>query len=123
MPDRPNLTVNDVRALVEAKGRRWAVVIAEHEGGTQFVTWGLEAGDKVFASELSHHIATQLCPGPETVFEDFKMDAAKNKALLEQVVEQFKRFIHETSGGTQPCGQNVLDDARAIIAKVEGASP
>jgi hypothetical protein len=91
MSEQLKLTCDRVRDLVEAAGKRWAVVIAgasDDDGGTitQFTTWGLEPADKVFASDLSRYIADDLCPDqPSTVIEDFSLDAAKNKAEVERL--------------------------------------
>lgn len=89
VPVSPAITCDQVRALVEQAGKRWAVVIAGDGPTTQFITWGKSAEDKVYASDLSEYLAQELCGGdpPLAVYESFheKTEAARTKARWEHL--------------------------------------
>ncbi len=84
--DEPRVTVNDLRTLLLPAGKDWGVLIAGTPEGTQFVTWGRSPENKCYASDLSEHLGKELCNDtPFVVYESFKLDAAKNKARVEEL--------------------------------------
>jgi hypothetical protein len=87
MAGHGGMTVNVARALAKAHGRDWVVVVAQHEEGVQYITWGVSPEDKVYASELAREFADAGCSVRKQTFEDYKLDAAKNKARAERLEE------------------------------------
>ncbi len=82
----PRVTVNALRSLILAAGKDWGVLIAGTPEDTQFVTWGRTPENKCYASDLSEHLGKELCGDtPFVVYESFKLDAAKNKARVEEL--------------------------------------
>lgn len=88
----PRLTVDRLRALLESSGKGWGVLIAGTPEDTQFVTWGRTPEQKVYASDLSERLSKELCGDAPAlvVYESFKLDAAKNKARVEQLEAEVK---------------------------------
>ncbi len=82
----PRVTVNALRTLILPAGKDWGILIAGTPENTQFVTWGRTPENKVYASDLSEYIGKELCGDtPFLVQESFKLDAAKNKARVEEL--------------------------------------
>lgn len=95
----PNrITVADARALADKGEKAWVIIIAVAGDGTQFTTWGRTPEDKVAASDLSEHLGEYLCGGPgrtpPVVHESFKLDAAKNKARVEELEAAMLAFAN-----------------------------
>lgn len=86
------LTCDRVRALVEEAGYEWAIVIAGLPGTTQFTTWGKAPENKVHASAMANYIGDELCGPPKEVFESFSLEAAQNKAALEQLQDECEKI-------------------------------
>lgn len=96
-----NVTCDAVRKICEADGKDYAVLISvdRKAGSTLFTTWGRTAEDKVDASDLSDHLSQKLCPSPRglgEVYESFKLDAARNKAMVESLVDILEFFLVAT---------------------------
>ncbi len=139
------ITVDALRALCEADGQRAAVMIAMSERGTQFVTWGKSAEDKVYALGLSDLLSAYLDCGPRlATYEDFVLDAARVKeerdSLLEALRERIKKcrcrgtgtytrectlcgdstYDHYCDDEDRPCTDAGCVAARTAVAKAEG---
>lgn len=82
------ITVEDARRLADQGGKDCVVLMLwSFDGmGTQFVTWGRGPMDKVHASETAEKIGAELCGPRLETYEDFKLDAAKNKARVERLL-------------------------------------
>lgn len=87
-----NLTCEKVRQLADSAEKQWVIFIAGNpDKTTQFVTWGKTPEDKVYASDLAEYIGEDLCGPPIEIHESFKLDAARNKAKLEELNEREKQ--------------------------------
>ena len=85
MDDSSRINVSDARALADRAGKDWVIIIGGTPDDTQFVTWGRSPQDKVYASNLSKYVGEILCGATKEVYEDFQLDAAKNKARVEEL--------------------------------------
>lgn len=102
------MTVAAVRLLAGAAGKDWAVVISGDDAGTQYVTWGRAPEHKVLASDLAEDIAGWVdmggtacldpSTGPVEVLESFKLDAARNKARVEELEAEVARLRKQVEG-------------------------
>lgn len=98
MPADRAITCDAVRAICEADGKSYAVLVAidRAAGTTQFTTWGMTPEDKVEAKGLADYMASDLCPvdpsKPQEVYESFVLDAAKNKAEAERLAGELARL-------------------------------
>lgn len=78
------MTCDAIRAICEADGKRYVVMIAVSQEGTQFTTWGRTPEDKIEASAMAKWLGETICePTPAVYYESFQIEAAQNKAKLE----------------------------------------
>lgn len=105
------LTVNDLKELATKDEKDWVLVICGDANGTHYVTWGRWPEDKCHASAFSEDISAWIDSGgcasmtpankPAEVYESFRLDAAKNKARveeLEKVLHQLDAVLHFETG-------------------------
>ncbi len=93
------VNVIDVRAMTEKAGASWCVAVFAVPEGTQFVTWGRTPEDKCEASEVAEEISAALGCGEKTrVYESFKLDAAKNKARVEELEDVLQKTLDSLDG-------------------------
>lgn len=99
-PQHNTINTSAIRAICLEGNKDYAILVAvdRGHGTTQFVTWGRSPEDKVEASELSDRLSAELC-GPQPpiiVYESYKLDAARNKAMVESLVDILEFFLVAT---------------------------
>lgn len=94
------VTCDAIRRICEQDKKSYAVLICVNRANntTQFATWGKSPEDKCDASDLADQLSKGLCGSlePVEVYESFKLEAARNKARVEQledVLRRAKQFI------------------------------
>lgn len=88
------VTVADCREIAERRAKDQVVIVTvDHEHNRAHVsTWGRSAFDKFAAAGLSDRIFEHVFDDPDDVqtFEDFRLDAAKLKARVEELEDLLK---------------------------------
>jgi hypothetical protein len=86
-PKSRAITCDAVRAICEADGKDYAVLIArDRAAGTfQYTTWGKAPADKAEAAACAEWLSDRIDANPTaiTTYESFVLDAAQVKADLE----------------------------------------
>jgi hypothetical protein len=97
-PPPTALSPDDLRGLIAGRPQYRAVVACGvRADDLHWLSWGREPLDKLPAAGLSDRLIGPLNDGrpPATVYEDFRMDAARNEAEVEWPAAENERLRAE----------------------------